>query len=75
MLEIGQQVYHSGHGNGVVIAYNGVEANQYALEHIELIPEQLTTAVVNSFYPADRYPYVILFDDGYSDVYGEQELC
>ena len=74
MLEIGTLVHHSGHGNGEIIDYNGNVENTYAVNHINDIPDEIVVAVLPSFYPAERYPYIVLFENGYQDVYSDGEL-
>ena len=75
MLKIGTKVYHSGHGSGIIIAYNGQQPNQYVEQTLgsplvnEAIQFGLVNAVVNSFYSGKQFPYVIKFDSGYQDVY------
>jgi hypothetical protein len=74
MLEIGTQVIHSGHGEGTIVAYNTTENDEYTMEHLNMVPNALMGAALGMFYNGDRYPYVILFDNGYQDVYGDHEV-
>lgn len=43
-------------------------------EVCDTAPPQLLGALANCFYDGDRYPYVILFDSGYQDVYSIREV-
>lgn len=81
LLPIGTLVYHNGHGNGTIVAYNGVQRNEYIEKNLGS-PEvaaasmaRLMDGIVESFFSSDRYPYVVQFEpteeysDGYKDVY------
>lgn len=78
MLNIGTQIRGS-HGLGQIVGYNGYQANPYVLSNpldaLEIANQAgLLGSVVNSFYGADQYPYIVLFEDGYQDVYTDSEL-
>lgn len=81
MITIGTRVYHSGHGYGTIVDYNGQQRNRYleerpreAVEIASSLGIDMTQPLINSFYNGDRYPYIIRFDYGYQDVYSEQEF-
>ncbi len=75
LLPLQTRVHHSGHEFGTIVAYNGQVANSYAVEHLgspevgAAVQAGLGQAIVNSFYCAALYPYVVKFDSGYEDVY------
>lgn len=76
-IRIGTRVRHNGHGDGTVIGFN--TQNGITYDHVDqLIPEivqaGLGQALVNSFYSADRYPYVIRYDSGFQEVYSPLEF-
>ena len=80
LLPIGTKVLHDGHGQGVIKAYNGTPKNSY-LENNLGSPELaaavnagLGLSIVSSFYSSDRFPYVVLFDSGYEDVYALDDV-
>lgn len=81
LLPIGTNVHHTGHGDGVIVSYNGVKANTYAMENLGspeisavAVKLGLGSALVNSFYSGDLYPYVVQFKSGYKDVYAPVDL-
>jgi len=85
LLPIGTLVYHDGHGNGEIVAYNGVQPNAYVESNLGspevagAVAAGLGEAIVSSFYSGSRYPYVVQFEpserykdqypNGYKDVY------
>lgn len=75
MLPIGTKIYHQGHGTGTIVAYNNM-SNQYAKRLLEQrdVLQTIGTLAVETFYPKDKYPYVILFDNGYKDVYATSDV-
>ena len=85
------------HGKGTIVGYNGVEPNNYAQQNPgqaaalvgQVVDPQvkvmLADGLINSFYDAGRYPYVVQWDprndgsdfakkypEGYKDVYGDE---
>lgn len=86
LLPIGTRVNHTGHGNGTIVAYNGTQENSYVIENLgspevsAAVQAGLGSAIVESFYGATRYPYVIKYDpteqypNGYQDVYAHGEV-
>lgn len=80
LLSIGTKVNHSGHGNGVIVAYNGFVKNEYVERNLgsaevsAAIKAGLAFAVIGSFYSGDRFPYVIKFNSGYQDVYATDDI-
>lgn len=84
VMAIEQRVVHfgnakTGHGLGTIVAYNGTQENRYLKENfkeaVELADKAgLLGGVVNSFYSADRCPYVVQWDNGYKDVYEHSSL-
>lgn len=78
LYTIGQRV-NGPHGLGTVVALNNQQTNQYFDEH-PLVAATIAAEVglpellIRSMYDAERYPYVVMFDSGYQDVYGETEL-
>jgi hypothetical protein len=81
LFPIGTKVYHDGHGNGRIVAYNGVQTNAYVESNLgspevaAAVGAGLGEAIVSSFYSGSRFPYVVHFDPsdrfptGYKDVY------
>jgi hypothetical protein len=84
LLPINTRVTHFGggdgtHGVGTIVAYNTREPNRYLQEKpheaIRLADEAgLLSALVSSTYDGQRYPYVVRWDNGYSDVYAPTDL-
>ena len=86
LLPLQTRVYHTGHGLGTIVAYNGRVSNDYTATRLDsdvlaqAVQAGLTDAIVNSFYGADRYPYVVHFDandkypEGYKDVYDVDDV-
>ena len=80
MLAVGTKVYHSGHGNGTIVAHNAQKANSYAAENLgsgvtaAAVRIGLSEAIVSSFYDGSRFPYVVQFDSGYKDVCAESNF-
>ena len=75
-LKVGQKV-KVGSRHGVVSGYNQIgQLNDYVTSKPEIFQESVSHGLltVDSFYPADRYPYRIKFEDGYEDVYGTEEI-
>ncbi|HXQ37118.1 MAG TPA: hypothetical protein VN843_24115 [Anaerolineales bacterium] len=67
------------HGLGTVVEVRVQKLqSDYVLNHPETIQQcfqlGLGSALVCTFYGADRYPYVVRFDNGYQDVYGNSEI-
>jgi hypothetical protein len=80
LLQIGQRVTHfdgnpkSTHGKGTIVAYNGIEPDNYAQTNPKdaadavgsiqdpALKAQMMGAVVNSFYDGKRCPYVVHWD-------------
>ncbi len=81
MLPIKTRVHHIGHGDGTIVAYNGQPKNEYAESCLgtelaaSAVQAGLGMAIVNSFYSSDRFPYEVLFDSGYKDVYNEGDFA
>jgi hypothetical protein len=81
LLPIGTLVYHDGHGNGTIVAYNSIQQNTYVEANLgspevaAAVSAGLGEAIVSSFYSGSRYPYVVQFEPsdrfptGYKDVY------
>lgn len=85
LLPIGQRVTHfeggqGTHGKGTIVAYNGVQPDNYAAKNpakaAEIVAgcssdpklkETMAGALVNSFYNSDRYPYVVQWDSRTDD--------
>jgi hypothetical protein len=79
LLPIGTRVKHSGHGLGAVVDYNGSVKNAYVEDNLgtagmAAVAAGLGMAVIGSFYSGDRFPYVVQFDSGYTDVYAPDDL-
>lgn len=90
LLPIGQRVTHfdggkDTHGKGTIVAYNGIEPNNYLNEKpkdaIELAGQAgLLSGLIGSFYDKTRCPYVVHWDpserypNGYKDVYEPESI-
>ena len=85
LLPIGTLINHSGHGPGKIIGHNNVtsQAADYAMSNrgqqvLKDIPPEvkptMAAGIISSIYNGDRYPYIILFDSGYKDVYSDMEV-
>lgn len=79
-LPIGTRVHHTGHGDGVIVEYNGQKSNEYAMKNpgCDIVcaawEAGLGQAIVAGYYGGDRFPYVIQFDSGYTDVYALDDV-
>lgn len=80
LLPIGTKVNHSGHGVGVIVAYNGRKKNEYvesmlgSSELMGAVNHGLGMAIIESFCSGDRFPYIVKFDSGYQDVYAVDDV-
>lgn len=80
LLPLQTRVYHTGHGAGTIVGYNGTQKNEYVEAHFGRAEVSaaaslgLMSAIVSSFYSGDRYPYTINFDSGYTDVYAIDDV-
>lgn len=81
--KVGDKVYHSGHGEGVIIGLNGTPKKEFKVEHFlmaEPLFQELGNGLVNSFYDKESFPYIVQFmptekyPNGYKDVYGDHDL-
>jgi hypothetical protein len=81
--QIGARVHHVGHGNGTIIAYNQLKpANPKILEHVQelnnsggdILAPLLVAGGIAALYDGARYPYVVKFDTGHTDVYTDNDL-
>jgi hypothetical protein len=59
-FKIGQRVSHDGHGKGTVT-------------EVRTGPDGVTERYPGAYTPS-RYPYVVRFDSGYTDVYAPSDL-
>jgi hypothetical protein len=64
----------SNHGFGTIIDYNGIRPNTYAKENLKEAAEMagevgLLGGLINGMYDGVRCPYVVQWDNGYTDVY------
>jgi hypothetical protein len=78
-LPVGTKVHHTGHGNGVIVAYNVSPKNAYLDEHFQDAIQMagksgLLQGLIGGFYAGDRYPYVVQFDSGYRNVYSVDDV-
>jgi len=77
-FKIGDKIFHSGHGEGKIVGFNGVEKSKYLESHPEAVKFAcelgLIEGVINSFYSKETYPYIVKFNSGYQDVYSENDL-
>lgn len=78
-MKVGDRITHFGHGPGVIIALNQTGRNKYfeekPMDAVRLARAAgLIDGLVNSLYSADRYPFIVKFDDGYQDAYAEEDL-
>jgi len=75
-FNVGDKVFHHGHGSGTIIALNGnnQNADQLLDELCKYDVMELAPLTVSGFYSADKYPYQVQFDSGYSDVYCDLSL-
>ena len=77
MFQVGDNVIGS-HGKGKIVGMNhnkGLSSGaKYALNNPTVADQAISLIPVDSFYPADQYPYIVLFEDGYQDVYAETDL-
>jgi hypothetical protein len=81
-MRIGDRVRHAyanGHGLGEIVALN---QQQPVAEHQIRPGEQeghrlnmlAAYVTLSCAYSADRYPFIVRFDSGFQEVYGESEL-
>lgn len=69
--------------NGVVVALNGVTpkdaeraiAAAGSIQAASLGARYSSLISIDSFYPADRYPYIVEREDGRTFPYGEHDLA
>jgi len=79
IFSVGNVVRHHGHGKGIIVGLNKRPKNSYlekreGLEIVGKLVELTGTSATNLFYDGDRYPYTVLFEDGYKDCYAPTEL-
>ena len=76
-MKIGDKVIGP-HGKGEIVAVNPNNSSdgfKYAMAHLnEIPPEAVNLISLDGFYPADKYPWRVKFEDGYQDVYAESDL-
>jgi hypothetical protein len=81
-MRIGDRVLHNGHGLGEIVALNQQapapsptpQIRRGDGEDITRLNRMALFVSLSCAYSADRYPFVVRFDSGYQDVYGESEL-
>lgn len=79
MFNVGDRVIGP-RGAGVVVRHRVPQARIDYLfsargsEVLSTLPPVMIPLAVDAVYSADRYPFVVRFDDGYEDVYGPHEL-
>lgn len=80
LLPIGTKVHHTGHGDGVIVKYNGQAPNSYVESMLgskevgAAVSAGLGLAIIGGFYNSERFPYVVQFDSGYKDVYSVDDV-
>lgn len=78
LLPIGTRVHHSGHKSGVIVGYNQrAEIGADRIRQMAELGAQMQLPVllpVDSFYDGARFPYIVRFDSGYTDVYAKSDL-
>jgi hypothetical protein len=80
LLPIGTRVKHSGHGLGAIVDHNGSAKNVYVEQNLgspevgAAVQAGLGAAIIGSFYSGDRFPYVVTYDSGYTDVYAATDF-
>ncbi len=84
LLPIGTLVRHgfgvSGHGPGMIVAYNQVQPNHYVKENlnesVNMVGDSpvMLEAIVSGFYDKETFPYVLSFSNGYKDVYSRDNF-
>lgn len=78
-FNVGSVVRHHGHGRGIIVGLNNRPKNAYLGKRSGMLVVASLMALTgmsatNLFYDGDRYPYTVLFEDGYKDYYAPTEL-
>lgn len=85
LLRIGTRVYHSKHGRGTIVDYNGappvkddnILSNKDRFFIVGGNSDEVSAVVagmVSAVYDGRCYPYRIHFDDNHEDVYGPLDI-
>jgi hypothetical protein len=82
LLAVGTRVVHfdgepSTHGVGTITGYNKIEEQTYALEKaVDILKDipALGQMLTSTFYSKAQFPYIVMWDHGYQDVYEPQSL-
>ena len=84
-IKIGTKV-QGPHGSGIIIGYNAASnsSNNYLMTNNKrsmgvlldsVLPNSiLVQGLISGFYDSKRYPYIVLFENNYKDVYGLDSL-
>lgn len=75
MFHEGQRINHLGHGLGTILQVRA--SNRESISDRTMGALALSAPVpilTEAFYSSDRYPYIVQFDNGHRDVYGDTEL-
>lgn len=82
LLPIGTRVVHfdgepSSHGVGTITSYNTNEESSYSMEKTMLILKDvpaLSSMLAATLYSNTQFPYTVMWDHGYQDVYEPESL-
>jgi hypothetical protein len=78
-LKVGDVVRHPGHGVGIIVALNTRPKAEYldkrdGLKVVAGLMSMIGLNPTNLLYDGDRYPYMVLFENGYKDCYAPTEI-
>lgn len=73
MYPIGTRIIGS-HGNGTIIGHNDRDDifSLYDIIVMSLFPED---SMINAYADGKTFPYIVKWDDGYKDVYSQNEIA